>query len=123
MTKQEKIREGLAEKAHLIWQRWMAYMLTHLDEEHIERWKRQANMAYSDLLDGEKVSDQNIADEYSKYLHSQGVVIKVERELPKYVVGINATSEGAKMMAIEVQEDMLKAGYIAVEPLINKQTP
>ena len=64
MTKQEEIREGMARLAHLIWQRWMAYMLTHLDKEHIGRWKRQANTAYKDLSETEKASDRNIAEQY-----------------------------------------------------------
>lgn len=78
MDKRTEIREGMAEKAHLVWQRWMAYMLTHLDEEHIERWKRQANTAYQDLPEHEKMSDRSIADEYSKYLDSQGAVIRIK---------------------------------------------
>ena len=58
------LRERIAELAHLTWQRWMGYMLTNLDDEHIERWKRQANTAYKDLSETEKESDRAIADRY-----------------------------------------------------------
>lgn len=58
------IREQIASEVHLTWQRWMAYMLTNLDDEHIARWKRQANTAYKDLPEQEKESDRAIADIY-----------------------------------------------------------
>ncbi len=111
-SKQEEIREGMAEKAHLVWQRWMAYMLTHLDEEHIERWKRQANTAYKDLPESEKASDRNIADGYSEYLHSQGVVLKVEGRLPK-------PKDPKYLMWTE--QEVKEAGYTLTKPLIGEE--
>jgi hypothetical protein len=60
----KELREQIAELTHLIWQRWMGYMLCNLDEEHIERWKRQSNTSYKDLMTSEKASDRAIADEY-----------------------------------------------------------
>ena len=50
-------------------------------------------------------------------LDELGVVIKVDREFPEYVIGINTTSESSKMLAEEVQRDMLEAGYVAVEEI------
>lgn len=118
MTKQEDIREGMAEKAHLTWQRWMAYMLTHLDEEHIERWKRQANTAYKDLPECERESDRSIVDEYSRYLHSQGAVIKVEREFPKHLISMWCRGTDRQYEEYALQDSFAKAGYEAVEQLI-----
>ncbi len=46
------------------------------------------------------------------YLHSQGVVIKVDRELPII------TDIGWGVSAKKEQVKMLEAGYVAVEPLI-----
>ena len=72
-TDAEKLREGIAEHAHIVWQRWMAYMLTNLDDEHIERWKRQANTAYKDLPEHEKASDRSIAGEYLQACKEAGL--------------------------------------------------
>lgn len=58
------IRERLAKEAHLVWQRWMGYMLANLDEQHIDRWRRQANTIYENLPESEKESDRAIADRY-----------------------------------------------------------
>jgi len=58
------MREQIAGKAHLVWQRWMGYSLAHFDEEHLDRWRRQANTAYKDLAESEKESDRAIATEY-----------------------------------------------------------
>lgn len=59
-----ELREKLAERVHVVWQRWMGYMLAHFDEEHLNRWRRQANTKYEDLPEDEKESDRSIADEY-----------------------------------------------------------
>ena len=48
------------------------------------------------------------------YLNSQGVVIKVDRELPE--------SDPLNINRIEGIEAMLKADYVAVEPLIEEIT-
>lgn len=127
MTKQEKIREGMAERAHLTWQRWMAYMFTHLDEEHSERWKRQASTAYKDLSEEEKESDRSIADEHFRYLHSQGVVIKVggiSEDLAETASQCETYYADRVGMSWErdnyVFRAFKEAGYVAVEPLIRE---
>ena len=56
------------------------------------------------------------ASDYKK--KTELVCLKVDRELPKYVIGVNATNETAREIAEEAQRDMLKAGYVAFEPLI-----
>ena len=48
-----------------------------------------------------------------EYLHSQDVVIKADKELPHTVWNMKLEMRDKK-----VQQDMLKAGYVAVEPLI-----
>jgi len=58
-------------------------------------------------------------EEIIEYLHSQGVVIKVDRELPKrtwYKDWGGESGEDSYKLALE---DM--AGYVAVEPLIKEQ--
>ncbi len=64
MTKQEEIREKLAEQLYY--------------------WKEGSNYAceWSKLLQAFKDYYLNGADQVLTYLHSQGVVIKVDRELP-----------------------------------------
>ncbi len=59
-----ELRERMAELAHVVWQRWMAYMLPNLDEAHIKRWERQTKTMYADLPESERASDLSIADEY-----------------------------------------------------------
>ena len=68
-----------------------------------------------------------------QYLHSQGVVIKVEKELPKCEItegqvesyrgtieyGLSWCGRSAYLAA---QNEMLKAGYVAVEPLVKDET-
>ena len=54
-----------------------------------------------------------------EYLHSQGVVVKVDRELPQYWFdrGVNGYTE-RHYMAVGIKECVEEAGYVAVEPLI-----
>ena len=48
-----------------------------------------------------------------RFEDSQGVVIKVDRELPEL-----GNHRGHNMCVEDAQTDILKAGYVAVEPLI-----
>ncbi len=50
------------------------------------------------------------------YLHSQGVVIKVERELPDNPYYLVQAMAGDSIYN-EAQQGMLRAGYTAFEPL------
>ena len=52
-----------------------------------------------------------------RYLHSQGVVIKVDKELPKRFLCAGRTSRESYKLGTE---DMLVAGYVAVEPIIKE---
>ena len=67
-------------------------------------------------------------NELLPYLHSQGAVVKVDRVLPRCPVSIE---DGLSPSIVEfrqynikqwktTQEIMLKAGYVAVEPLIKE---
>ena len=68
----ETLREKIAEHAHSVWQRWAAYMFTHLEDDAcIKRWKRQAGTKYADLPQGEKESDMAIAEEYLDLLKAE----------------------------------------------------
>ena len=63
---------------------------------------------------GESINYREYGTEIFASLHSQGVVIQIERELPE------PRYPNSEMDAYiwEGQQDMLKAGYTAVEPLI-----
>ncbi len=52
------------------------------------------------------------------YLHSQGVVLKVDRELPMYVVHPLATAQ-SEAAFLEGREQLIEAGYVATVPLID----
>ena len=54
------------------------------------------------------------------YLVAQGVVLKAERELPRVRQGFGVTLREIARQS-EAQNDMLKAGYVAVEPLIGEK--
>lgn len=61
-----------------------------------------------------------------KYLHSQGVVLKVDRELPQIIRGLAKEIEYEPSLTYEdrivegVLNRMLKAGYVATEPLVEE---
>ena len=74
-------------------------------------------------LNWDRSFNRLLAEDILSYLHSQGIVIKVDRELPivpqaaiapmydkVFLEGINAG-----------QYNMLKAGYVAVEPLVTEE--
>ena len=65
---------------------------------------------------------ENRASQILAYLHSQGVVIKVERELPPRYFANRKKMPWVSDYDVEknTQEEMLKAGYVAVEPLIEE---
>jgi len=89
----EKIREGL--------------------KTFFKEWD-ESGMITFDCECAECISDRDIfINALCEYLHSQGLVLKVERELPKnpcFTSGYIANYERS-------QEDMLEAGYEAVIPL------
>lgn len=100
MTKQEEIREGIASR---IWYR------ASLPSVNI-KWEELTSFARDCWL--------HLADEEMSILRSQGVVLRVDKELPQpdYAGENWYGSYGV------AQEHMLKAGYTATEPLIEKDT-
>jgi len=56
------ISERLAALEHEQWAHWTAYMLDHLTDENIARWRKQIAIPYSELTEGEKQSDRKWAD-------------------------------------------------------------
>lgn len=61
--------------------------------------------------------DEQMAFAVMGYLHSEGVVIKEERELPEWALsGMGSPTENAIYRL--AQKDMV--GYVAVEPLIKE---
>jgi len=53
--------EALADLEHQQWAHWTTYMLDHISEENIARWRRQAATAYANLSETEKESDRKWA--------------------------------------------------------------
>jgi len=61
------------------------------------------------------------ANEWMQYLHSLGVVIKVDRELPKFAKNWDEDGHIFHDAIVPVtKEDLAEAGYEAVEPLIKE---
>ena len=94
MSKQEEIREGVGKRLDL-----------YIDEGSVE----------------ERLIKR--ADKILSYLHSQGVVIKVERELPEsWVVTYGGEAPTPDRAYVAGQEDgkadMLEAGCGFFEPLV-----
>jgi len=88
----EEIREGIAERiiANSLWK------LKDLSPENREHYLGKA-------------------DDVMSYLHSQGVVIKVDRELPDpWEMPLDSAEAGYGWLV----EEMGKAGYAAVGPLV-----
>lgn len=111
MTGQQKIREGTAKFLY--------------EARGGKNWEKSIN----------REEWLNHAGELLAYLHSQGVVIKVERELPGNPFVFEAHSDGVWVWRLKqenayerAKEDMLKAGFgieedgktYAVEPLVDK---
>ena len=95
MTKREEIREGVAEKI-------------------FEWYQRQFNLPilkWGKIHGGIRGLILSITDIVLEYETSQGVVIKVDRELPP-----NLWRHTYK----EGQYSMLEDGYVAVEPLVEE---
>jgi len=142
MTKQEEIRERQAELEHEQWIVWAKAITPELNDilyklpegsieadglaRRLERWASLFK-PYAELTEEQKDQDRVWADKTLAGLHSQGVVIKVNRELPKsefeprdertrkifksHRVGIMM---GAEMMRVK----FIEAGWRATEPLI-----
>lgn len=69
-------------------------------------------------------TEEDTVNRILSYLHSQGVVIKVERELPE--VPLWAIRDGIEIKSADIVyklalQDMLRAGYVATEPLIKEK--
>jgi len=98
MTKQEKIIEEIAK----------------LHGESMFR-----DYFYSDYVtEAGRVSCRNWARELVAYLHSQRLVIQVDRELPNKEAVWDY--RGRPEVYDDVKQSMLEAGYVAVEPLIKE---
>ena len=91
MTKEIDIRDGLLGKV-----------------KSMRHWGNKPDNPFS--------AEDDVSDILS-YLHSQGVVIKVDRELPKEI------SKYFPKMGKHFQREMLRAGYVETVPLLELPTP
>ena len=105
--KQEEIREGIAKKLclwdGLDWEKLPES--GYINSKDRDYYRRQANSIFQDL-------------------HSQGCVLRVDRELPKFKLVLSASMGENSMVQLGYncnRQDMLKAGYVAVEPIIEEQ--
>lgn len=66
LTKNDELREMLAELAHEQWSGWMKYMIGRLEgpdpKVWLDRWRRQMETSYANLSEEEKESDRREAD-------------------------------------------------------------
>lgn len=102
----EETRESIAKLSHLVWQQWMAYMLTNLDEQHIDRWKRQANTIYENLSEAEKESDRVVADRYIK------AIAQAQRELLGGYVELPSEGELSEWLTRCYGKDEVAWGFL-----------
>ena len=91
-----------------------------MSREEIKEGIRDALRQYHNLEMAKRPDDKTdylyvIQESLINRLHSKGVVIKVDRELPRVDSCLEAVG---KLIAVTAQSGMLKAGYVAVEPLI-----
>ena len=66
-----ELREKLAELEHQQWGQWTEFMLDHLSDENIERWRRQIQTPYNHLTEQEKDSDRRWADKILEIIAEQ----------------------------------------------------
>jgi len=102
MTKQEEIREGIAKDIH--------YWHTTGTED----WDRPESWH------GPKIENYyEAADTILNNLHSQGCVLKVDRDSVYCNIPMDKVPLSGKTAYVETKE-LEKAGYVAVEPLIEE---
>lgn len=98
MNKQEEIREGTTKQQEL---------RSAFADKILTRHKMTRDEALWEAL------------AYMRFLHSQGVVIKVDKELPETTVYVrDLCDSGLADVVKRTRSDMLKAGCVATEPLI-----
>lgn len=105
MTKQEKIREGIAERIFEWYQKQFNL--------HPWKWSEVKYGGLRGLILG-------LTDTVLEYEASQGAVLKVERELPHnpYPNSLHLSADNKYMAYHRSQRDMIKDNFSAFEPLI-----
>ena len=84
-------------------------------KEEIREGLKQRLQAYAREFHPPDAESYAMSEILLTYLHSQGVVIEVYRELPY----INCGSQKGKNEAqLDMRDRMLKSGFVAVGPLI-----
>ena len=93
--------------------------MTDIDKKR-EEIDRGVSWLLSDIYEaGKNGATINYRDRWtgiSAYLHSQGVVIKVDRELPSYTPRLESNNL-CRLGFGMARRDILKAGYVAVGSL------
>ena len=104
MPTREEIKVGLARRAY-VWDKMRGEALSFEPFDKLSEEEQKAYYVLAELL--------------TIGLHSQGVVIKVKRELPEWVKSEYWNARSGNVYAGS-QQEMLNAGYVAVEPLIKE---
>ena len=107
MTKQDIIRKGIANRCF--------ENCDGATQEQCDELKKQ--------YDGVDACRYCGADQVLKYLHSQGGVIKVDRELPigiieKDLIDLELQKTSRQWVLLNLDYQIKTAGLVAVEPLI-----
>jgi len=96
------------------------------DKEKMTYEEAKENIKHPRCMDCWKEWVDGLVDQVIKRLHSQGVVIRVDRELPDILDwgGFNSVAAAYAISQDELKarhkQALLKAGYVAVEPLIEE---
>lgn len=104
MTKQEEIREGIARNAYI----WASFTCGEDSIEPLENLSAEKQKVYF-----------TFAHQLAIFLDRQGVVIKVERELPDITDGCDCeVCQHFRQTSAIPHQVLLSAGYAATKPLI-----
>ena len=116
MTTREEIREGIARNVHINQRIWAKIFKT--EDPHNCKWEELSEYHRELYLAG--------ADIIMKQEHSQGVVIKVRRELPDKIIqeiddALERWALRPSMAGVYIAKILKEAGYEAVEPLMGEK--
>jgi len=87
-------------------------------EEIREYFKNELGNVWADGRDGRGIDLNYLADNIFEFLHSAGCVLKVGGELPQNPYAGETGYEYEDMGYSTAEYNILEAGYVAVEPLI-----
>ena len=118
------VLDNLAALEHNQWAHWTAYMLDHLTDANIERWKRQLATPYADLSEKEKESDREWARKALSVIRtwarprSRAALLAEVEELR---TRLTLTPEKVRSLAAALAEALDTGGWMLVEDITGDQ--